>query len=141
WLTSVGEFGALLNNVFLPSSKAEFQWKETDALDTETLQVLSFRVARENGTIRLKGSNGTVAAGFHGQIYVDGATGGLRRITLQADDLPRDSSFRAASMTVEYDYVSIGQHDYLMPMRAAVSLQRGRKQVDLNEITFRNYRR
>jgi hypothetical protein len=141
WLTSVGEFGGLLNNVFLPSSKAEFEWKESAALGTGTLQVLSYRVARENGTIGINGGNGTVAAGFHGLVYIDSASGGVRRITLEADDLPRNFSIHAASMTVEYDYVAIGEHDYLMPMRATVSLQRGRKQSDLNEITFRNYRR
>jgi hypothetical protein len=44
-------------------------------------------------------------------------------------------------MTVDYDYVAISARDYLLPVRSAVSLQRGRKQIELNEIAFRNYRR
>src|SRR5258708_6820872 len=70
WLMSVGEFGALLNSVFLPASKAEFQWKETDSLGTGTVQVLSYRVARENATIGLSDSNRKVAAGFRALAYI-----------------------------------------------------------------------
>ena len=44
-------------------------------------------------------------------------------------------------MTVEYDYVAISGRDYLMPIRSTVSLQRHRRQIELNEISFRNYRR
>jgi len=141
WPLSVGEFGGLLNLVFQPNAKTEFQWKETDSLASSMVDVLAYRVARENANIGLTDGNKTVAAGFHGLVYIDKATAGVRRITLEADDLPRDFSIHAATMTVEYDYVTVGTHDYLMPMRATVSLQRGRRQTDLNEMTFRNYRR
>lgn len=141
WPLSVGEFGGLLNLVFQNSSKTEFQWKETDSLGPSMVDVLAYRVARENANISLKDENKTIAAGFHGLVYIDKATGAVRQVTLEADDLKRDFSIHAATMTVEYDYVTVGTHDYLMPMRATVSLQRGRRQTDLNEMTFRNYRR
>jgi hypothetical protein len=141
WPLSVGEFGGLLNLVFQPNSKTQFQWKETDSLGSSMVDVLTYRVARENANIGLNDGNKSVAAGFHGQVYIDKSTGGVRRITLEADDLGRDFSIHAATMTVDYDYVTVGTHDYLMPMRATVSLQRGRRQTDLNEMTFRNYRR
>ena len=89
----------------------------------------------------LNDGNRTVAAGFHGLVYVDSATGGVRRVTLEADNLPRDFSIRAASMNVDYDYVDIGAHDYLMPIRATVALRRGKNQTELNEMAFRGYRR
>lgn len=141
WPLSVGEFGGLLNLVFQNSSKTDFQWKETDSLGSNMVDVLAYRVARENANISLKDENKSVASGFHGLVYIDKATGGVRRVTLEADDLKRDFSIHAATMTVEYDYVTIGTHDYLMPMRATMSLQRGRRQTDLNEMTFSNYRR
>jgi VWFA-related protein len=142
WPMSVGEFGALLNLVFAPSSKTEFAWKEAGSLgDGGTLQVLSYRVARENATLDLSESNNTIGVGFHGLVYVDTATSGVRRITVEADNLPRDFSMHAASMTVDYDYIAIGGRDYLLPVSSTVSLQRHRKQIELNEIAFRNYRR
>jgi len=143
WPISVGEFGALLNLVFAPSSQTEFAWKEAGSLGDGggTLQVLSYRVARENATLNLSESNNTIGVGFHGLVYIDAATSGVRRITVAADGLPRDFSMHAASMTVDYDYVAIAGRDYLLPVSSTVSLQRHRKQIELNEIAFRNYRR
>jgi VWFA-related protein len=143
WPLSVGEFGAMLNLVFQPSSKTDFEWKEAAAREdrTGTVQVLSYRVKRENATITLGQGNDQVGVGFHGLVYVDAATGGVQRITLQADDLPRNFSMSAASMTVDYDYTAIADRDYLLPVRSTVSLQRHHKEIELNEIAFRSYRR
>jgi VWFA-related protein len=141
WTISKGEFGTLLKLVFDRESKADFEWKEAATLGSTTVHVLAYRVSSKNETMVLNDNTRNVGVGFHGLVYVDTSTGGVRRITLEADDVPRDFSIHAASMTVDYDYVAIGTHDYLMPQRAAVMLRRGRKQIDLNEIAFRGYRR
>lgn len=143
WPMSIGEFGALLNLVFAPSSKTEFAWKEAGTLGdgSGTLQVLSYRVNRENATLDLSESNNTIGVGFHGLVYIDAATSGVRRITIEADSLPRTFSMHAAAMTVDYDYVAISGRDYLLPVHSTVSLRRHRRQIELNEIAFRNYRR
>jgi VWFA-related protein len=139
---SQGEFGGVLNAVFQTSSKTEFQWKESASIGNETVQVLSYRVARTNSSWGLEGDdNWKDHPGFHGLLYIDAATRGVRRITLQADDLPRDFSIHTASMTVDYDYIAIGTHDYLMPIRASMSLTRGKRTAVLNDMEFRNYRR
>ncbi len=143
WPISVGEFGGLMKLVFSPSSKTHFEWKEAATLSDGTgiVQVLSYRVAREDATIDLSEGNNSIGVGFHGLVYIDSATSGIRRITLDADGLPRTFSMHAAAMTVDYDYVAISARDYLLPVRSSVSLQRGRRQIELNEIAFRNYRR
>jgi hypothetical protein len=140
---SHGEFGGILDAVFLPSSKTDFQWKETDALSTGgTVQVLSYHIARENSTWGLEGdANWKVYPTFHGLIYIDSATKGVRRITMEADDLPRDFLIHAATFTADYDYIAIGTHDYLMPVRATFSMKEGKRETVLNEMEFRNYRR
>lgn len=138
---SLGEFGDLLGMIFEPTSKADFQWKETDELGGSKLQVLSYKVARENGSMTLRGANGAFYAGFHGLVYIDNSTYGIRRITMEADTLPESSSIHAASVTVEYDYVAVGAHDYLMPVRGTIRLRQGRHESDLNEVVFQNYRR
>ena len=139
---SHGEFGGVLNEVFRPSSKAEFQWKETDALGTGTVQVLSYRVVREHSDFEIVGTdNRRIATGFHGLVYLDSATRGVRRITLEADDLPADFSVHAASISVDYDYIAINGHDYLMPIRGSVGLRKGKREAVINEIEFRDYKR
>jgi VWFA-related protein len=138
---SLGEFGHLLSLVFQPASKAEFHWKETDALANGTVQVFEYRVDRKNDSMSLTDSSRQVYSGYHGLAYIDSATLGVRRITMEADDLPPDFSIHTASIAVDYDYVSIGAHDYLMPMRGTIRLQRGRHEADLNQIVFQDYRR
>jgi hypothetical protein len=139
---SWGEFGGVLSAVFQLSSKADFQWKETDAIGSETVQVLNYRVARENSSWGLAGDdNWKLYPAFHGLLYIDSATRNVRRITLEADELPRDFSIHAASITVDYDYIAIGTHDYLMPVRGTVGLRQGKREAVLNEIEFRNYKR
>jgi VWFA-related protein len=143
WPLSVGEFGAILNLVFQLTSKTDFEWKEAATLGDGSgmLQVLSYRVARKNATIVLSQGNADAAVGFHGLVYIDSATNGVRRVTLEAGDVPKSFPIRASTMTVDYSYVAISGRDYLLPVRSSVKLERAHKKADLNEITFRNYRR
>jgi VWFA-related protein len=138
---SLGEFGHLLSLVFEPSSKAEFNWKETDALANGTVQVFEYRVEPKNNSILLSDNSGKVYAGFHGLAYIDSSTMGIRRITMEADGLPHDFSIHAASIALDYDYVTVGARDYLMPVRGTIRLKRGRHEADLNQIVFQDYRR
>ena len=73
-------------------------------------------------------------------VYSDDATRSVRR-TLIADETPKDFFIHSTSITVDYDYVAINAHDYLMPSRGSVSLRQGKREAVLNEIEFRDYRR
>jgi VWFA-related protein len=140
--TSTGEFGGVLDAVFEPSAKADFTWKETDVLGNGTVQVFDYRVAKQNSSFSVRGSNGLEpTVSFHGKAFIDTATRSVRRITLVADDLPKDFPTHATAITVDYDYVVINSHDYLMPISAEVSLLEGRHEAVLNTIEFRDYRR
>jgi VWFA-related protein len=138
---SLGEFGHLLSLVFEPSSKAEFHWKETDALANGTVQVFEYRVDRRNDGMLLSDNSAKIYSGFHGLAYIDSSTLGIRRITMEADDLPADFSMHAASIAIDYDYVTVGAHDYLMPVRGTIKVKRGRHEADLNQVVFQDYRR
>ena len=141
-MMSHGQFGGVLSAVFQPAAKAEFQWKETDVLGSGKAQVFSYRVRQENSNYGLIGSNNSqLNVAFHGIVYIDAATFGVRRITLEADGIPRDFSIHASSMAVDYDYTVINSHDYLMPIHAAVSIRQGKHEALLNEIEFRDYKR
>ena len=73
--------------------KTQFEWKEArdsgrrrgNRADPELSSG-----ARENATLDLSESNNTIGVGFHGLIYIDASTSGIRRITVEADNLPRD---------------------------------------------------
>lgn len=138
---SLGEFGDLLNSVFQTGSKAEFHWKETAALAQGRVQVFEYKVSKQNNSMLLRDDNKQVYAGFHGLVYIDASSMGVRRITMDADDLPSDFSIHSASVSIDYDYVPVGEHDYLMPVRGDIRVQRGRRETDLNQVVFQDYRR
>jgi hypothetical protein len=128
--------------VFDPSAKAKFTWKESDVLDGQPVQVFAFQVAAANSNFDLTGENNRqLAVGFHGLLYLDTATRSVRRITIDADDIPENLLVRASTISVDYAWISINNHDYLLPVRGAVSLREGKHQAVLNEFAFRNYRR
>jgi VWFA-related protein len=139
---SSGEFGGVLEGVFRPASKTDFRWKETAVLGEAKVQVFDYHVDRANSILNV-GAGTTQFVGCHGQVFIDTATRGVRRITMLADDLPNTGRVRAASVSVDYDYVAINNHDYLLPIAAQImiTLGHGSHESDLNEIKFRNFRR
>ncbi len=140
--SSAGLFGAVISGLFRPSSKAEIVWKETQALGEGTVQVFDYRVAREASNFNLRvGPRDVITVAYHGQVYVDSATHSVRRITQISDGVPKRYPIHAALISADYDYVSIGGQDYLMPIGAQVLLKKGRRQTFLNEIGFRDYHR
>jgi VWFA-related protein len=140
--TSAGEFGYTLSGLFSPSSKADLKWKETGVLGDGTVQVFDYRVAPENSTFNLRASStDVVSVGFHGQVYIDTVTRMVRRITLVTDNAPPKFPIQEALVSVDYDFVVINNHDYMLPIGAQVILRKGRTELDRNEIEFRNFRR
>jgi VWFA-related protein len=142
---SSGEFGGMLKLIFSPAAKARFDWKETDDLNSGTVQVFNYSIDRANSKFGVVGTNGReVIAGLHGQVFIDSTTRSVRRITLIADlpkPLPKDFSTSASAMRVDYDYVSINDHDYLLPVTGEMRITKGRHSMAMNTMEFRNYKR
>ncbi len=141
-VVSNGEFGGILNAIFDPSAKATFVWKQSGLLGSEKVDLFEYHVAARDSSFGLTGDNNwQFKAAFHGVVSIDGATFGVRQLTLIADDLPPDFSIHASAIRVDYDYIAINGHDYLLPTRATISLRRHKHEGVLNEIEFRDYRR
>ena len=139
-MTSYGEFGGVLKAVFQPSSKAAFQWRATGTLGDGAVQIFDYQVARENSTFSIGLISDQVIAGFHGQVFLDSSTRSVRRVTMVADKMDK-SPLDTTTVSVDYDYVQINNHDYLLPVSGQVSTRLGRSKAVLNQIEFRDYRR
>lgn len=139
---SAGEFGAMFHIVFNPSAKAVFTWKRKAFIDGQPVEVFEVKVARADSGYDLYDRDGHVAhAGFHGLVYLDPATLTVRRISIDADDIPPTLLIRASSMSIDYEWVSMEGNDFLLPVRGAVSLQEAGRHPVLNEFTFVGYKR
>jgi VWFA-related protein len=141
-VVSHGEFGGILNAIFDPAAKANFVWKQSGLLGGEKVDLFEYHVAARDSSFELTGDNNwQYKAAYHGVVSIDAATLGVRQLTMIADDLPPDFSIHASAIRVDYDYIAINGHDYLLPTRATISLRRHKHEGVLNEIEFRDYRR
>ena len=140
-MVSAGEFGESLSGIFKPSSQAEITWKQTSMLRGEPVEVFDYRIERVHSTFALQDPSGFVLAGYHGRIYVDRSTHSVRSVTLITDDVPKSFSVHMAAVRVDYDYVAINDHDYLLPVSAQVVVKRSGNTFERNDLEFTDFRR
>jgi VWFA-related protein len=143
-ISSAGIFGGVIGGLFRPAAKPEISWSETDALGDGTVQVFKYRVAKENSGLFLRGSSTQVVlVGYHGMVYIDSATHGVRRITQIADDVPKNYPIHEAFVSADYDYVAISGQQYLLPIGAQIILRRRShmSKLELNQIRFGDFHR
>ena len=115
--------------MFRGTSKAEFKWKETDTLDGAAMQVFSYRVEVKNSQFSVTALPALPTfVGFHGLVYIDEATRGTRRISMEAEGIPLSSPVHASALTIDYDYVGINDHDYLMPVQGEMRMKAGKRE-------------
>ncbi len=137
-----GEFGGVLKAVFAPTSKADFKWKETVLLDGAAVEVFTYRVDVRNSQFSVTALPALPTfVAFHGLVYVDDATRGTLRITMEAEGIPATSPVRASAVTIDYDYIGINGHDYLMPVEGEMRMSAGKREEILHRIEFRDYHR
>jgi hypothetical protein len=144
-LITGGEFGSLLLGVFDPSSSADFQWKESSNIRKRRAAVYTYRVARAKSHYMLghrleTGNMVEVAAGYHGEVVLDSETSRVLRLTASADDIPKDSVILQSSVEVDYDFVNVAGHTYLLPSRSEAHMERSYRQI-ANVVTFVDYKK
>lgn len=140
-MISTGEFGVALSNIFTPASKAAFTRKGTSMLRGEPVESFDYRIEQANSQFALTVPTESAKVGYHGRVYVDRSTRGVRSITIIADDVPKKFPIRSAAVRVDYDYVSINDHDYLLPISAQVIAGQGRNMLERNDLQFSNFRK
>jgi hypothetical protein len=143
-LITGGEFGSLLLGVFDPSSSANFQWKESSNIRKHRAAVYTYRIARAKSHYLLghrleSGQMVEVAAGYHGEVVLDSESRVLR-LTASADDMPKDSGILQSSIEVDYDFVAVAGHTYLLPSHSEAHMERSYRQIT-SAVTFANYRK
>jgi len=144
-LITGGEFGSLLLGVFDPSSAADFQWKESSTIRKRHAAVYTYRVVRTRShyLVGYRADTGnlvSVAAGYRGEVALDSETSRVLRLTASADDIPKESGITASSVEVDYDFIDVAGHSYLLPARSDARMERSNRQI-ANLVTFAGYRK
>ena len=141
--TSTGEFGTLLGALFATQSQAEFKEIRTETLRGYLTTVFTFKVKKafSNNQITDKSSGRTVTAAYEGTVWIETATARVLRVEQAAVDIQRGFPITLAESAIEYDWVTIAETKYLLPISAEVLLgQDAQRFYSRNSIELRNYR-
>ena len=140
--TSTGEFGSLLTAIFLPYSKAQFKEVRHETYRGRPTVLYDFTVLKgnSNATISDKSSGQQVIAGYTGTLWIDTESKQVLRVEVAYSGMPARFPVSMSENAVEYDWVTIGEQRYLLPVHAELLM--GRDSIHVytrNVIEFRNY--
>jgi hypothetical protein len=142
---SVGEFGTVLRNLFVPDTMTEFQFLKTSRIAGVDARQYSFSVTQERSLWRVHVEAQSYKPAYRGKIWIDPSDARALRIEMEATAFPEEFPVDRAEITAEYGYVRLsGTAQFLLPVRAAMlECQRGSfpPVCFRNDIDFRNYRK
>jgi hypothetical protein len=145
--SSSGEYVSMLASLFRPESQTQFQAVDSDLLRNRRAIVYEFEVKQINSRQSLKtAGNRAVTVGYRGRVWIDRETYRVLRVEDIATDVPPDFPIRAKTSLTDYDWVTIAERQYLLPIAVDLrmtALVEGRGQLiqARNEIRFRNYQK
>jgi hypothetical protein len=142
---SIGEFGTVLRNLFVPETMTEFQFLKTSRIDGVDARQYSFSVKQERSMWSVHVEADFYKPAYRGKIWIDPSNARTLRIEMEATGFPADFPVNRAEITAEYGSVRLsGTAQFLLPVRAAMlECQRGSIPPICfrNEIDFRDYRK
>ncbi len=145
--SSTGEFVTVLAKIFKPESDTEFKLVDTDVIRNRRALVFDYSVTREKAqqVIIAAGSfDDTAITGMKGRVWIDRENFRVLRVESAATEIPEGFRVRSANRTIDYDWVTISNENYLLPSLSDVRLtSRENKQVyeTRNFIRFKDYQR
>ncbi len=138
--TSTGEFASVLSGLFDDASRAEFKFYQSTTVATEPAAIYDFKVALHNSNWTIQVGGQMLRPAYSGSIWIDKASAQVRRIEMQADNVPKDFPDDTVASAVDYEEVPLGTTKFLLPVHAEnLSCQRGSSICTKNTIDFRDY--
>jgi hypothetical protein len=138
---STGEFGSMMKEIFEPSTEAAFGFERWTTWRGRRTLVFNYRVEKSRSQYHVVAERTQdYVPAYHGLIYVDRDTTMVMRLTMDINEFPVGFPIQEVHNSLDYDFQKIGDHEYVLPLRAEVRSRSGRAQVK-NEVEFRMYRK
>lgn len=143
--SSTGEFVTVLATIFKTENETRFETIDTDTIRGRRTVLYGFEVSvdKKPESISVQGGGSTVS-GMRGKIWIDRETARVLRVESAATDIPTDFPVTAASRTIDYDWVTISDEKYLLPLMSDVRLtsRYGKDSYETrNVIRFKEYQK
>jgi hypothetical protein len=141
-----GDFGSFYTEIFAAETDTEFDWDHWATLRGKRMYVYAFHVPQSHShfTISDQQDPRVITAGYRGLIYADRDTNIVMRYKLECEDIPHDFPVKEVHIDVNYDYIDIAGHKYVLPLKtelkSTATTARG-KYNSWNEAEFHLYRK
>lgn len=145
--SSTGEFVTVLAKIFKPESDTTFEVVDTDSIRGRRTVAFDYSIERDKAKqqITFFGYYGdSVITGMKGRIWIDRENQRVLRVETEATEIPESFAVRSAKRVIDYDWVSISEEKYLLPLVSDVRLT-ARQSKDVyetrNVIRFKDYQK
>ena len=144
--TSSGvEYISALADIFKPESRTEFKLVDTDVVQNRRAAVYEYEVKREFSQLTLSvAKESSTIVGSRGRLWIDRELDRVVRFEQIATDIPGDFPITAASSLIDYDWVNINDHKYLLPTHSEILMTTNQSKFVVqsrNDIRFRSYQK
>ena len=145
--SSTGEFVTVLAKIFKPESDTKLELVDTDVIRSRRALVYDYSIVRDKAkqVITVAGAfDDTAITGMKGRIWIDRENFRVLRIESAATEIPDGFRIRAANRTIDYDWVTIADEKYLLPLLSDVRLtsKEDRQMYETrNVIRFKDYQK
>lgn len=110
---SRGEFGNLLDIIFEPATGVGIRWDRLTTLNRRRVYVFAFRVPQSRG-YTLTESKRSIQVPFEGFVYADYETKAVVRIDMKCVDIPADSEYIGAGLTLDYKPARVAGQEFIL---------------------------
>jgi hypothetical protein len=138
--TSTGEFATTLRNLFSPFVNAEFKFQESSSVGRTPVAIYNLKVMLPRSDWSINMGSQELRPAYSGTVWVDKQSAEVRRIEIQADNVPKNFPADTVAMTIDYEPVSLGTSKFLLPVHSEnLTCERGTNVCSKNTIDFRDY--
>ena len=145
--TSSGvEYISALADIFRPESQTEFRMVDTDTIQNRRTIVYEYVVNKEQSKLTLSvGNTGqSTVAGSQGRLWIDRELDRVLRFEQIATEIPAGFPISAATSMIDYTWVDINEHKYLLPSHTEILMTTAQPKFVLqsrNDVRFRGYQK
>jgi hypothetical protein len=140
-VTSTGEFGTMMREIFAPESEARFEWDHWAKLRGRKMYAFSYDIDQPHSQFSIVWEKtDKIVPAYRGLVYIDVDTNMIMHLTQEPYDLPGTFPVRASKEVLDYDFQRIGDSEFLVPLKVMMT-SRTTKYLSKNEIEFRLYQK
>jgi hypothetical protein len=140
-VTSSGEFGSMMSDIFKSETGTDFAWDNWHKLRGDLMYGFAYHIDKEHGYHMLDGeTKQEYTSAYKGVVYWDPSTNAIMRITLQTLGIPSSFPIRDVNIVLDYDLTKVGDEMFILPLHFELD-STADKFTSASEADFKLYRK